>query len=93
MNNEEKTGDMDIDSSIDEMERIAEEIEKDLEGKGIKLLFSWSLDIQGSPIRRMLMYQQKKLDQLREELYKELAEAGVLPRKDVPAAETAPDRG
>jgi hypothetical protein len=79
---------MNIKEKIEEMRRISREIEKEL--KPAMLHFSWCIKMYDSTIEEEA---QGWYLQFKEEMIEYLAEAGVLPRKDGPAAETAPDQG
>ena len=82
---------MNIKAKIEKMEQIAQEIEKEL--AFVKLYFTWHITMQSSEHDRAALGVNVQFHHLREELYGELAKAGVLPRKDGPAAETAPSQG
>jgi hypothetical protein len=82
---------MDIKAKIDEMERIAKEIEKEL--GFVKLYFSWHITMQSSEYDRAALGLNVQFRHLWEKLYEDLIKAGVLPEGSVPATETAPERG
>jgi hypothetical protein len=78
---------MNIKEKIEEMRRISQEIEKELEPA--MLSFSWYIKMYDSTIEDEA---RTWYHQFKGEMIEYLAEAGVLPRKDGPAAETAPDQ-
>jgi hypothetical protein len=82
---------MDIKAKIDEMERIAMEIQEEL--SYARLFFTWHISLQSSEIDRAALGLNVQFRHLREKLYEDLIKAGALPEGSVPATETAPERG
>ena len=79
---------MNIKAKIEEMRRIAREIEKELEPA--MLHFDWHISLRDSAIENEA---REWFHHFKGEMIDYLAEKGVLPPKDGPAAETAPSQG